>query len=253
VIDLHCHILPGIDDGPDDLEGSLAMAREHVARGTRTVVATPHVGWDHPNNASDIASGVATVNAALKREGIELEVLPGAEVALTRAVDMTAEQLAGLRLGHGPWLLLEAPISVDSPGIEQLVGIVQGRGVRVLLAHPERCASFHSDPQLLERLVAAGCLAQVTSGALTGFFGRTVQAAARRYVDAGLIHVAASDAHDDVHRVPGIDGPLQEAGYGPLAAWLGSDVPRALLDGVPIPPRPEFAPEEPKRRKRFWR
>lgn len=252
MIDLHCHILPGIDDGPDDIEGSLAMAREHVARGTRTVVATPHVGWDYANGAADIAEGVATLNGALRAEGIELEVLAGAEVALTRAVDMSAEQLAGLRLGNGPWLLLEAPISVDSPSIERLVGIVQGRGVRILLAHPERCASFHSDPDLLGRLVAAGCLAQVTAGALTGFFGRTVQGAARRYVDAGLIHVAASDAHDATHRAPGIGGPVDAAGYGPLAGWMGSDVPRALLDGVPIPPRPAVAPEG-RRKRRFRR
>ncbi|MEV4421672.1 CpsB/CapC family capsule biosynthesis tyrosine phosphatase [Patulibacter sp. NPDC049589] len=250
MIDLHCHILPGIDDGPDDLEGSLAMAREHVARGTGVVVATPHVGWDYPNTPEVIEAGVAEVNAALRAEGIELEVLAGAEVALTRAVDMSAEQLAGLRLGDGPWLLLEAPISVDSPGIEGLVGIVQSRGVRVLLAHPERCASFHTDPGLLERLVAAGCLAQVTAGALTGFFGRTVQGAARRYVDAGLIHVVASDAHDDAHRAPGMSAPMEEAGYGPLAPWMGADVPRALLDGVPVPPRPAFAPR-PARRRRF--
>jgi protein-tyrosine phosphatase len=252
VIDLHCHILPGIDDGPDDLAGSIAMAREHVARGTSTVVATPHVGWDYPNTVDVIEAGVAEVNAALRAEDIELEVLPGAEVALTRAVDMSAEQLAGLRLGGSPWLLLEAPISVDSPGIEGLVGIVQSRGVRVLLAHPERCASFHTDPDLLERLVAGGCLAQVTAGALNGFFGRTVQAAARRYVEAGLVHVVASDSHDASHRVPGMVDDMDAAGYGPLREWMGHDVPRALLDGVPIPGRPPFIPEKPKR-KRFWR
>jgi protein-tyrosine phosphatase len=252
VIDLHCHILPGIDDGPDDLAGSVAMAREHVARGTTTVVATPHVSWDHPNTAEIVAAGVADVNAALRAEGVPLEVLAGAEVALTRAVDMTAEQLADLRLGNGPWLLLEAPISVDSPGIEGLVGIVQSRGVRVLLAHPERCASFHTDPELLERLVAGGCLAQVTAGALNGFFGRTVQAAARRYVDAGLVHVVASDSHDAAHRVPGMRDDMEAAGYAPLTDWMASDVPRAMLDGVPVPPRPAFEPSRPKRR-RFWR
>jgi protein-tyrosine phosphatase len=252
VIDLHCHILPGIDDGPADMAGTLEMAREHVARGTNVVVATPHVGWDYPNTPEVIEAGVAEVNAELQAEGIPLEVLSGAEVALTRAVDLSAEQLKDLRLGSGPWLLLEAPISVDSPGVETLVGIVQSRGVRVLLAHPERCASFHSDPQLLERLVGAGCLAQVTGGALTGFFGRTVQAAARRYVDEGLVHVVSSDAHDARHRGPGVSEHMIEAGYEPLAIWMGQDVPRALLGGVPVPPRPPFTPAVPKRR-RFWR
>jgi protein-tyrosine phosphatase len=252
VIDLHCHILPGIDDGPDDLAGTIAMAREHVARGTTTVVATPHVGWDYPNTAAIVEAGAVEVNAALRAEGVPLEVLAGAEVALTRAVDMGAEELAGLRLGAGPWLLLEAPISVDSPGIEGLVGIVQSRGVRVLLAHPERCASFHADPDLLGRLVAGGCLAQVTAGALTGFFGRTVQAAARRYVDLGLVHVVASDSHDAAHRAPGMAEQMEEAGYGALTEWMSTSVPRALLDGVPVPPRPEFTPPKVKK-KRFWR
>lgn len=252
MIDLHCHILPGIDDGPGDLAGSLAMAREHVARGTTIVAATPHVGWDYPNTAASIAAGVAEVNAALRGEGIPLTVIAGAEVALTRAVDMSAEQLAGLRLGDGPWLLLEAPISVDSPGIEGLVGIVQSRGVRVLLAHPERCASFHTDPDLLGRLVAGGCLAQVTAGALTGFFGRTVEAAARRYLDAGLVHVVASDAHDASHRAPGMGEQMDDAGYGPLRDWMAADVPRALLDGVPAPPRPPFTPVRPRRRLRLF-
>ena len=252
MIDLHCHILPGIDDGPDDMAGTLAMAREHVARGTTTVVATPHVGWDYPNSAEVIAAGVLEVNAALQAEGIPLEVLPGAEVALTRAVDMSAEQLGALRLGGSPWLLLEAPISVDAPGIDGLVGIVQSRGVRVLLAHPERCASFHTDPDLLARLIAGGCLAQVTAGALTGFFGRTVQAAARRYVDAGLVHVVASDSHDDRHRAPGMGEQMDDAGYGPLRAWMAADVPRALLDGVPAPPRPPFTPVRPRRRLRLF-
>lgn len=248
MIDLHCHILPGIDDGPADLEGSLAMAREHVARGTSTVIATPHVSWDYPTTTDEITAGVATVNAALREEGIPLEVLAGAEVALTRAVDLSPEQLAGLRLGDGPWLLLEAPISVDSPGVEGLVGIVQSRGVRVLLAHPERCASFHTDPDLLARLVAGGCLAQVTANALTGFFGRTVQAAARRYVDAGLVHVVSSDSHDATHRSPGMVREMDEAGYAPLTEWMGEQVPRSLLAGIPYPPRPAFQPVAPRRR-----
>jgi protein-tyrosine phosphatase len=251
VIDLHCHILPGIDDGPDDLEGSLAMARAQVDRGVRTVVATPHVGWGHQNTAEAIATAVADLNRELRTAGIDLEVLAGAEVALTYAVELPAEQLAELRLGDGPWLLLEAPLTVDAPGVEGLVGLVQSRGVRILLAHPERCACFHADPELLVRLLRSGCLAQITAGALTGFFGRTVQARARGLVDDGLAHVVASDAHDPIRRAPGLREPIEEAGHAPLAEWLTTTVPRALLDGVPVPPRPALA--EPRRRRRFRR
>lgn len=251
MIDLHCHILPGIDDGPADIEASLEMARAHVARGTTTVVATPHVSWDYVNRAVDIADATEELQLALRANGIPLTVLPGAEVALTRAVDLQAEELQALRLGGSPWLLLEAPISVDSPGLEGMIGMVQARGVRVLLAHPERCAAFHSDPELLERLVRAGCLAQLTATALSGMFGRRVQALGRQFLDAGLIHVVSSDAHDTLHRAPGMREQLADAGYAPLTDWLTQTVPEALLSGTPVPERPAF--EAPKVKRRFGR
>lgn len=247
VIDLHCHILPGIDDGPDSLDASLTMARAQVAAGVDTVVATPHVSWNYGNTAGSIAPATDALQAAITAAGIPLRVLPGAEVALTRAVDLTAEQLAELRLGDSPWLLLEPPIAVDSPGIEGMIGMVQGRGCRILLAHPERCMAFHSDPDLLGRLVHAGCRAQVTAGALTGAFGRTVQALAVRFVEDGLIHVVASDAHDNAYRRPGLRPEIDGAGYAPLAAWLTADNPSAILENRPLPPRPAFSPARPRR------
>lgn len=247
VIDLHCHILPGIDDGPDHVEASLAMAREQVEVGVTTVVATPHVSWNYANSAGSIGPATAALQAAIDAAGIPLRVLPGAEVALTRAVDLSGEQLAELRLGGSPWLLLEPPIAVDSPGIEGMIGMVQARGSRILLAHPERCAAFHSDPDLLDRLVRSGCRAQVTAGALTGTFGRTVQTLARRFVDEGLIHVVASDAHDASYRRPGLRPAILDSGYDPLAAWLTTEVPGAILENRPLPPRPAFAPTPPRR------
>lgn len=247
VIDLHCHILPGIDDGPASLGASLAMARAQVAAGVTTVVATPHVSWNYGNGAGSIAPATDALQAAITAADIPLRVLPGAEVALTRAVDLSAAQLAALRLGASPWLLLEPPIAVDAPGIEGMIGMVQARGSRILLAHPERCAAFHNDPDLLGRLVRSGCRAQVTAGALTGAFGRTVQALASRFVDDGLIHVVASDAHDDTFRRPGLRAQIEDAGYGPLAGWLTTDNPSAILENRPLPPRPPFDPPRPRR------
>lgn len=253
VIDLHCHILPGIDDGPESLDASLSLARAQVAAGVDTVVATPHVSWNFNTAAGSIRPATDALQAAITAAGIPLRVLPGAEVALTRAVDLTAEQLAELRLGDSPWLLLEPPIAVDSPGIEGMIGMIQARGCRILLAHPERCSAFHGDPELLGRLVRAGCRAQVTAGALTGAFGRTVQSLAARFVDDGLIHVVASDAHDDTHRPPGLRPEIDSAGYAPLAAWLTTDNPRAILENRPLPPRPVFTPARPRRGRWFRR
>ncbi|MDX8151053.1 CpsB/CapC family capsule biosynthesis tyrosine phosphatase [Patulibacter brassicae] len=238
MIDLHCHILPGIDDGPEELVESLEMARRHVAAGVDTVIATPHVSWDHRNTAEGIAEATARLQRALDVEQIPLRVLAGAEVALTRAVELPHEELQALTLGGGPWLLLEAPIALDAPGTDALVEVVRDHGVEVLLAHPERCASFHSDPELLARLVDAGCTAQVTAGALVGSFGRTVQALARRFVEQGHVHVVASDAHDPERRAPGLLEPLVAGGYGELAQWMTADVPRALLVGGEVPERP---------------
>jgi protein-tyrosine phosphatase len=126
VIDLHCHVLPGIDDGPDTLDDSLALCRAAAAAGTRTVVATPHVSWDWPNVTSRVvADGVARVNEALEAEGVDLEVRPGAEVAMTRAGDLEDSELVALRLGGGPYLLVECPFSPAAAGFDAILDVAE--------------------------------------------------------------------------------------------------------------------------------
>src|ERR1039457_237247 len=98
MIDLHCHVLPGIDDGPETIEGSLELARAAVATGTRVLLATPHVSWSYPNDAETIASLVDELNARLTAEGIALEVRAGAELAMTRVIDIAPAELLRLRL-----------------------------------------------------------------------------------------------------------------------------------------------------------
>ena len=146
MIDLHTHILPGIDDGPATIEGSLELARAAVAAGTRTLVATPHVSWTYPNDAGAIAALVEQLNARLRAEGIELEVLAGAEIAMTRLVDMRGEELSNLSLGGGAFLLVEPPFAPAVTGLDALVFDLQRQGYEILLAHPERCPAFHREP-----------------------------------------------------------------------------------------------------------
>lgn len=134
-----------------------------------------------------------------------------------------------------------------------MIGAIQARGNRVLIAHPERCVGFHRDPAMLERLVRGGALAQVTASALTGFFGRTVQRLALDFADRGLVQVVAADAHDPVRRAPGIRPHLTAAGLDPLAEWLAEAVPAAILAGAPIPPRPAFEPPRRPGERRRWR
>jgi protein-tyrosine phosphatase len=241
VIDLHCHLLPGIDDGPETIEESVAMARAFVATGTEQVAVTPHVNWDHPHVTPEtIASGIDALRRALDDAGVPLAVAPGAEVALSRAGDLEPEVLRALTLGDGPWLLVEPPFSPSLAGIEAVIDSLLLGGHRLLLAHPERSPSLAKEPERLRPYVDAGMLCQVTSGSLTGDFGRPVQRAAREMVDHGLVHVLASDAHDAARRPPGLAGAATL--HDPdLAAWLTTEVPAAILAGASIPERPASA------------
>jgi len=239
VIDLHHHLLPGIDDGPPTLDDALALARAAVAAGTTTVVATPHVSRAYPaNTAASIAEQVSALSAALAAARIPLRVLSGGEVAVTHAVDLSDEELTALHLGTGPYLLVECPLTPAGAGFELLLESLLDRGHRILLAHPERCRAFQRDNELLARLVSRGALAQITAGSLSGHFGRTVREIAHGLVREGLVHVVASDAHSVDRRPPALLAELEQEGYAEQTAWLVGHVPRAILDGGRVPIMP---------------
>jgi protein-tyrosine phosphatase len=251
VIDIHSHVLPGIDDGPATIEESIALARAVAHSGVRTLVATPHVSWRHPNDSATIAPLVAELNDRLRTEGIALEIRAGAEIAMTRAAELDPAELARLTLGGGEWLLVECPFTPVATGMDALVFDLQRRGHRVVLAHPERCPAFHRDRRPLELLVHGGVLTSITAGSLVGRFGGVVQRFAMQLVRDELVHNVASDAHDTERRPPGMREELEQAGLGELCEWLTCDVPSAILDGGPVPPRPEMA--VPLKRASRWR
>jgi protein-tyrosine phosphatase len=251
VIDLHCHVLAGIDDGPRTIEESLALARAAGAAGTRTLVATPHVSWEFRNQAQTIERMVEELNRVLRREAVAVDVRPGAEIAMTRLADLAPTELSRLTLGNGRWLLVEPPFTLVAAGLDVLIADLQRQGYRVLLAHPERCPAFHADRSMLERLVDSGVLGSLTAGSLDGKFGAPVQRFSLELLSAGLVHNVASDAHDDSNRPPTIAGELEHAGLAPLAEWLTQSVPAAILDGGEIPPRPDVE-LPPTRRGRRW-
>jgi len=237
VIDLHCHLLPGIDDGPADLGGTLAMAQQHVKAGVQVVAATPHVAWDMPNDAATIDLRLADVHAALSAAEIPLRVVRGAEIDVHQAVRLTDDQLRALALGGGPWLLLEAPLRADV-GFAPVALKLLERGHRVLIAHPERSPVLQRDPEGLRELVRAGAATQVTASSFAGSFGRPVREYAEQMLEAGLVHSVASDAHDALRRPPGLAEPLRAAGLGELAPLLTQEAPAAILAGDPLPPAP---------------
>ncbi|HEX5145644.1 MAG TPA: CpsB/CapC family capsule biosynthesis tyrosine phosphatase [Conexibacter sp.] len=239
MIDLHCHLLPGIDDGPDDLGGALAMAQRHVAAGVAIVAATPHVAWDMPNAAAAIDVRLGDVRAALAAAQIPLEVVRGAEVDVHQAIRLSPDELREHALGGGPWLLLEAPLRRDV-ALEPVARALLDRGLRPLIAHPERSPLLQRDADGLRALVRAGAATQITAGSFAGHFGRTVRQYAEEMLEARLVHTVASDAHDTVRRPPGIAEPLAQAGLDELVEPLAREAPAAILAGGPLPAPPRW-------------
>lgn len=215
----------------------MAIARAAVEAGTSTVVATSHVGWDWPqNDAERLTMGVRRVKEALVEESIELEVLSGAEVALTKAVELDDAELEALYLGDGPWLLLEPPLLPYTAGFDAMFETIRARGHRIVIAHPERCPAFYKDRSRLESFVDEGMLCSITASALTGAFGRTVQKFSRAILRDGLVHNVASDAHDVARRSPGLLTDMRRAGLGEQEIErLAHTNARAILEGAQVP------------------
>jgi len=232
VIDLHAHILPGIDDGPPTTEAALEMARAAVAAGTRAMATTSHIAHVFSLDPEQIVHGRETLAARLAYEGIDLELLAGGEIAHDRLPELDDEMLRTLTLGGGPYLLLECPFTPIGDGLEPLVDDLHERGFEVLLAHPERSVSFQRDPELLAALVDQGALAQVTVGSLTGHFGRIPQRTAEMMVREGLVHVLATDAHDVAGRAPvlHVNGSLTADQHEQMTTV----VPGAIVAGQPV-------------------
>lgn len=249
VIDLHCHLLPGIDDGPATVEDAVALAEAMLAVGTTRAVATPHVDATYGNTPEIIQAAWLELIGELGRRRVALQVQSGAELDLLTAMALSPEALGALTLGRSDVLLIECPFSPLMPQFEQLVGKLQAHGHRVLLAHPERSPVFQRDPDLLRRMVAGGAYASLTAASFAGQFGRTVSKYVRWALDEGLAHDVASDAHNTRRRPPVLRAPLEDAGYGWLADWLTSEAPSALLDGHELPPRPP----KPEARRAGWR
>lgn len=256
MIDLHAHILPGLDDGPPSQDDAVEIARAAVAAGTRALAATSHVDRGYGLLPDDLSAAREALSARLRAEGIELELLQGGEVAAQRLAGLDDDTLRGLTLGGGPTILLECPFSPVGSGMEPMVADLRRRGFGVLLGHPERSPSFQRVPAHLERLIELGASAQVTVGSLAGDFGDTVARVATRMLEAGHVHVIASDGHDTRRRRPDLrlaDGALRER-YGDVEAqleWMTEAAPAAILAGEPLPERPPL-PRPRGRLRRAW-
>lgn len=239
MIDLHCHILPGIDDGPPTIEDAVDLVRAAAAAGAATMIATPHVSPRYQNDSRLIADAVAVLKTRLLGEGVKVDLRAGAEVAIPRIPDLAAGELDRLTLGGGQWLLIESPFKTPVDSLPALLAGVQRIGHRIVLAHPERCPGFHRRPDVLETLINdAEMLSSVTAGSLVGQFGHEVERFVLWMADRGLIHNVASDAHDCIRRPPGIADAMRQAGLEAHIELLTDAVPNAILTGGPLPRTP---------------
>ena len=246
MIDLHSHVLPGLDDGPSTLAESLELLRAAAGDGVERIAATPHVRDDWPTAPETMERGVAEVNDAARREGIPVEVLPGGELDLSYLQSLPDDVLHRFGLGGNTrLLLLEFPYVGWPMALRDVVFRLGLRGFRCVVAHPERNAEVQSAPERLRELVAAGALVQLTAASLDGRGGRQARGCALRLLRDGLGHLVASDAHLPSIRAVGMSDAAAAVGDEALARWLTEDVPGALLAAGPLPPRP--APARPRR------
>lgn len=237
-VDVHTHVLPGVDDGVRTLDEAVTTAAEAAAGGVDALVATPHVRDDYPTTAAVIEDGVAALRRELAARDVAIELHPGAELALERVAGIEPGELRRYSLAGGPYVLLEFPYRGWPAGAEAVAATLLRNGFTPLLAHPERNDAIAERPERLRPLVEAGCFVQVTSGSVTGGLGRTARRAAESLLGLGLVHVVASDLHG-----PSLDRAGLAAAFGVLggdeaARTLVSTAPRAVLEGAPLPSLP---------------
>lgn len=202
MIDIHCHILPGIDDGAKTMEDSVDMAKAALEEGIHTIIATPHhKNGKYTNIKSDILPLVDRVNTRLKEEGVDVTILPGQEVRIFGEVieDFKRGDILLLN-GDSQYLFIEFPSNHVPRYTERLLYDIQLAGLTPVIVHPERNSELIERPEKLYELVKNGACTQVTASSLTGYFGKKIQKFSQQIIEANLTHFIASDAHNTHNR-----------------------------------------------------
>lgn len=251
-VDIHCHILPGIDDGSPSLADSLDMARMASADGVATIIATPHADHEYPPRpALELVQRVADLQRAIDGIGVPLRILPGADVQIVESLCQRVQSREILTLADtGRYILLELPHDIYVP-IEGLMADLQKIGVRSILSHPERNVGIQSNLKLLPALVQRGCLLQVTAGSILGEFGREPKLAALAMLRQRLVHFVASDAHSPRRRKPLLHDAWRAVTSSTDEAYadrIFKHLPAAVALGKPLPASASRPPARPANR-----
>ena len=252
MIDLHCHILPDLDDGPETMEQSLAMAETAIAEGITHVVATPHSSNEYKFHYPRVKQLCDRLQQEL---GGRLQLATGCDFHLN------AENMEALRknpahycINQRDYLLVEFSDFSVPPVMDQTLHELQLMGLRPIITHPERNPILRASPQRLEKWVRLGCFAQVTAGSLTGTFGTNAQENAMKWIEQGFVHFVSTDAHNTNHRplqlLPAYYAIREHFGEGKAKA-LFTENPKAVFNGRDLPHVPDITDAPAPKRKRF--
>ena len=251
-VDIHCHILPGLDDGAPTPDISLGMARMAAEDGTTHLVATPHANFQFTYEPARIAALRAELQAAI---GDQLQLLVGCDFHLS--YENVLDAIAYPRkysINGGRYLLVEFAETFNIDVMETVLCQLRDAGLLPVLTHPERNPIFQQHPDLASRYIALGCVVQVTASSLTGDFGKQAARSAADLLDRELIHVLASDGHSTRHRLPRLSQGAQvvaDRKGEAVARALVSENPAAIIADQTLPYRPNGI-ALPARKKSLW-
>ncbi|MCP4578313.1 MAG: hypothetical protein GY846_18740 [Deltaproteobacteria bacterium] len=240
MIDIHCHILPAVDDGAASIEDSLAMARQAVEDGITSILATPHtLNGINRNTVPHILSGISQLRHALAADGIPLKIYPGSEVHLVTDMCLKIRNGEICTLNNnGKYVLIELPYQSVPDGIKQEIFDLKLDGITPIIAHPERNAVIQNNPHILRELIHMGALSQVTAMSIVGDFGPETRESAKGLLESRLAQLIASDAHSPRSRPPRLANALDEAakilGNIPEAEAMVFQRPAAIIAGDSI-------------------
>ena len=249
IIDLHCHILPGLDDGISELEESLEACRIAVRDGITGIVATPHFKEGFFETTPDVIYGsISILKEKISSEGIDLKIYPGSEVHLTDNIAGKVKNGSILSLNDTKkYILLELPYQQYPVDFERYIFSLKLAGITPILAHPERVKYFKDDSARVGVAVRMGALTQVTSSSIMGIFGEEVIQICFELATKGLIHIIASDSHDASYRPPQVMDAYREMSkiVGERKAFkMISDNPLAVICGEELPEAPTQEDDE---------
>ena len=252
LVDIHCHILPGIDDGSKDWETSIKLAHAAVKDGITHAVVTPHtLNGRYLNHKKDVIKLTAEYQKRLKDENIPLTVFPGQEVRISGDLPQALDDDDILFLDEdGRYMLLEFP-SDDVPSYaKDMIFKIMQRGITPIIVHPERNSRILKEPVILQELIEQGCLVQITASSYIGTFGKDIEEMSRKFIDAGQCSCFASDAHDLPKRQYEYSEALEKLSneFGQGVAQEYRDNAQALVNGDNV--QMNWRPL--KKKKRFW-